>query len=153
MLTLAEMAVRTVLKLSKFGARGSQRRPRPADKWIGNKLPNTRDGPLILINGDVKRRSAPHDGVNSPAGVERERERETTQPGPPHSTRPSALFPLSPLVELGWRRRGQPLELNDLVSLRFNGEIRCSANNGRTPAGVKDNGWGTRAQRSCFQLL
>lgn len=98
-LTLAETAARTVLKLSKFGAQGSQRRPRPADKWIGNKLPNTRDGPLILINGDVKRRSAPHDGVNSPAGVERER--ATTQPGPPHSPRPSALFPLSPLVELG----------------------------------------------------
>lgn len=89
MLTLAEMAVRTVLKLSKFGARGSQRRPRPADKWIGNKLPNTRDGPLILINGDVKRRSAPHDGVNSPAGVERERER-------PHSPDPLTVQDLQP---------------------------------------------------------
>lgn len=101
-LTLAETAARTVLKLSKFGAQGSQRRPRPADKWIGNKLPNTRDGPLILINGDVKRRSAPHDGVNSPAGVEREREGErdhTTRT--PYSPRPSALSPLSPLVELG----------------------------------------------------
>ncbi|TSM77347.1 hypothetical protein Baya_6097 [Bagarius yarrelli] len=66
-LTLAETAARTVLKLSKFGAQGSLRRPRTADKWIGNKLPNTGDSPLILINGDVKRRSAPHDGVNSPA--------------------------------------------------------------------------------------
>lgn len=27
-----------------------------ADKWVGNKLPNTGNGPLILIKGDAGRR-------------------------------------------------------------------------------------------------
>lgn len=107
-LTLAETAGRTVLKLSKFGAQGSQRRPRPADKWIGNKLPNTRDGPLILINGDVKRRLAPHDGVNSPAGVERENERERD-----HTARtPSQSKTFSPLppqpISRAWLKTERP---------------------------------------------
>lgn len=84
-------------KTVKIWALGPQRQPHPADKWIGNKLPNSRDGPLILIKGDVKRRSAPHDNVNSPVGVKR----RTTQPGPSHRQRPSPLFPLTPLVELG----------------------------------------------------
>ncbi|TKS86754.1 hypothetical protein D9C73_020873 [Collichthys lucidus] len=48
---------------------------------------------------------------------------------------------LSFLVELGWRQRGRPLELNDLVSLRFNGEIRCCRDNGRSAPEVKDNGY------------
>lgn len=46
----------------------------------------------------------------------------------------------APLVELGWRQRGRPLEPNDLVSLRFNGEIRCCWDNGRSAPEVKDNG-------------
>lgn len=147
-LTLPWTAEKTVLKLSKFGARRSPRQPHPADKWIGNKLPYTRDGSLILINRDVKKRWPLRDGVNSLTG----NARETTQPRPPSLPETfSTLFPLSPLVELGWRRRGRPLELNDLVSLRFNGEIRCSANNGRSAPGVKDNGWGVSG--SHFQRL
>lgn len=46
----------------------------------------------------------------------------------------------APLVELGWRQRGRPLEPNDLVSPRFNGEIRCCWDNGRSAPEVKDNG-------------
>lgn len=54
----------------------------------------------------------------------------------------------APLVELGWRQRGRPLEPNDLVSLRFNGEIRCCRDNGRSAPEVKDNDGGLRRQGS-----
>ncbi|CAG5866573.1 unnamed protein product [Menidia menidia] len=61
---------RTVLKLSEFeGHEGHWCSLTPSDKWIGNKLPNSRDGPLILIKADVKRRSEPHENVNIPMGV------------------------------------------------------------------------------------
>lgn len=41
---------RTILKQSEFGGhKGPCRKPTPSDKWIGNKLPKSRDGPLILI--------------------------------------------------------------------------------------------------------
>lgn len=54
----------------------------------------------------------------------------------------------APLVELGWRQRGRPLEPNDLVSPRFNGEIRCCRDNGRSAPEVKDNEGGLRRQGS-----
>ena len=63
---------RTVLKLSEFKEHeGHWSGLTPSDKWIGNKLPNSRDGPLILIKADVKRRSEPHENVNSSVGVNR----------------------------------------------------------------------------------
>lgn len=61
--------------------------------------------------------------------------------------RPSfSSIPLhAPLVELGWRQKGRPLELNDLVILRFNGEIRCCRDNGWSAPEVKDNGCSLRS--------
>lgn len=47
---------KTVLKLSEFeGHEGHWSSLTPSDKWIGNKLPNSRNGPLILIKADLKK--------------------------------------------------------------------------------------------------
>lgn len=186
----------TVLKLSEFGGRrGHWSGLTPSDKWIGNKLPNSRDGPLILIKADVKRRSEPHENVNSPVGVNRGSHPATQKHTHTHiyhlhyhiqdaplyhsllaasltsfgslfsyyllTTTDTATATLhlssipfhAPLVELGWRQRGRSLELNDLVSLRFNGEIRCCRDNGWSMPEVKDNGYCLYRQGSGLQRL
>lgn len=154
----------TVLKLSEFGQqKGRWNGLTTSDKWIGNKRPNSRDGPLILIKGGAKRCSAPltlstdysehptthsYPHITTPAMDHRPLAASLTPLPPPlgwffllATTLHLSSIPLhAPLVELGWRQRGRPLEPNDLVSLRFNGEIRCCWDNGRSAPEVKDNG-------------